>query len=246
MDKKLTIAVCDDDLSVVDIIANTIVSTFRTKGIQAQADVFNDALTLRRAMRDKSYALIFLDIDMPKMDGIEFAEGTQKNQTKTEIIFVSNREDRVFDALRLHPFGFVRKSNFLKDISAVIDSYLHTLRMEEGQVISVQTRTGVITLSPAEIVYVEGSGKKQVFHLSDDRPPLEVRGTMEKIEQELSEKGFLRIHKGYIVNYRYMRVIDGRDLALRTGERLPISRTKLQEIKQLYSRLLQGDGASIF
>ena len=130
MDKKLTMAVCDDDLSVVDIIANTIVSTFRAKGIQAQADVFNDAPTLKRAMRDKSYALIFLDIDMPGMGGIEFAEVMQKNQTKTEIIFVSNREDRVFDALRLHPFGFVRKSNFLKDISAVIDSYLHTLRME--------------------------------------------------------------------------------------------------------------------
>ena len=118
--------------------------------------------------------------------------------------------------------------------------------MEEGQVISVQTRTGVITLSPSEIIYVEGSGKKQVFHLSDARPPLEVRGTMEKIEQALGEKGFLRIHKGYIVNYRYMRVIDGRDVALRTGERLPISRTKLQEVKRLYARLLQGDGASIF
>lgn len=247
MNKKLQLAVCDDDTEVLDIIASSIVSAFRKNGQEVSLEMFKGPGTLAKRMKETHFDLLFLDIDMPKMDGIEFASMVQKQKIDTEIIFVSNREDRVFDTFRLHPFGFVRKSNFLKDISAVVDSYLHTHSQREDDLkMSVQTQGGILTLPLGDIQYIEGNGKTQLLYLKDKEEPVQLRTTMEKLEEELTPKGFMRIHKGYLVNYRYIRVIDHGEIILTNDVRLPISRAKVQEVRQSYLALLQGNDASIF
>ena len=60
---------------------------------------------------------------MPGMDGITFIK-TPGGNSRIQIIFVSNREDKVFDALRTNPGGFIRKSRFLEDVSAVVGQWI--------------------------------------------------------------------------------------------------------------------------
>lgn len=63
---------------------------------------------------------------------------------------------------------------------------------------------------------------------------------MKDLEDKLSEKGFLRIHKGYLVNYRFIRRLKNTDAVLTNGEELPISRLRVQEIRNKYLEFMQG------
>ncbi len=72
---------------------------------------------------------------------------------------------------------------------------------------------------------------------------MELRKQMQQLEEELSAQGFLRIHKGYLVNYRFIRKICDMDVILTTEERLPVSRRRLTEIREGYMELMQSEGA---
>ena len=65
---------------------------------------------------------------------------------------------------------------------------------------------------------------------------------MQELEEELSGYGLLRIHKGYLLNYRFIRRIGDNEVTLTNGEKLPISRRKYQEIREAYMVLMQNEG----
>lgn len=65
---------------------------------------------------------------------------------------------------------------------------------------------------------------------------------MKDLEEQLADKGFLRIHKGYLVNYRFIRRLKNTEAVLTNGEELPISRLRVQEIRNQYLEFMQGGG----
>ncbi|MCD7760703.1 MAG: LytTR family transcriptional regulator [Clostridiales bacterium] len=64
------------------------------------------------------------------------------------------------------------------------------------------------------------------------------------LEEALSPKGFLRIHKGYLVNYKFIRRLENTEAVLTNGERIPLSRRRVQEIRTRYLELMQ-DGRTV-
>ena len=179
------------------------------------------------------------------MDGISLGEKLRSVGNRTDIIYVSAREDRVFDTFKVRPFDFVRKSNFLGDLSRVIDSYIDARIKKQSDVLVVQNKSGVMNLPLSNVVYFEGAGKIQLIHTEDLKEPIKVYRSIESIESELGGKGFIRIHKGLIVNYRYISRILVSDVELTTGELLPLSRRRACSIKEEYLGLLKSGGSVI-
>ena len=93
------------------------------------------------------YDLVFLDIDMPKYSGMDVAEEIRKKSADTDIIFVSNREDRVFETFSVQPFGFIRKNCFTEDLNATLRQYIQkkartgkfSCRSHQQQLVHAQT-----------------------------------------------------------------------------------------------------------
>ena len=83
-----------------------------------------------------------------------------------------------------------------------------------------------------------------MLHLAETKEPVVVHRKMQDLEEELSSEGFLRIHKGYLVNYDYIRLIGDTCVLLTNGERIPISRRKIQETKQQFLKLMRTQGAA--
>ena len=113
----------------------------------------------------------------------------------------------------------------------------------EGHTVTVQSKSGIVNVRADEIIYFEGSGKFQLMHVSGREHPLAVYRPMEKLESELEPFGFIRIHKGMLVNYRFISRILVGEVELTDGEKLPLSRRKATEIKQRYLELLSGSGS---
>ncbi|MGL5173184.1 MAG: LytR/AlgR family response regulator transcription factor, partial [Olsenella sp.] len=96
------------------------------------------------------------------------------------------------------------------------------------------------------ITYIEGMRKQQVVHVDGQEKSIVLTRTMGELEDELSGEGFIRIHKGYLVNYRYIQVIDAGDVRLTTGELLPISRRKEHEVRDRFLELVQNNDRMVF
>ncbi len=245
--EKLHIAVCDDDITARDMIASSLKGVFAQHGIEAELEVYGSADALGADLSSKVFDLLLLDIDMPGTDGITFAEHLRAEHNNIEIIYISNREDRVFDSLRSMPRGFIRKSRFLQDTAEIVNLYLKN-RAEQRRhpKLVLHTQNGMESVQMDQIIYIEGVGKYQDIVVKDNTAPIQVRRSMQELENELTPYGFLRVHKGYLVNYRFIRRIDEADLLLTTSQTLPIARRKLGEIKELFLTLMQSEDNMLF
>lgn len=243
--KTLRIAICDDKKNMLDVMSGAVKRAFLRNGINAETETFYSSDSLYRAMVKRGFDLIFLDIQMPHTDGIAFGERLRREGDKTDIIYVSAREDRVFDTFKTNPVDFVRKSNFVDDLTRVIDNYLIKLDEKKGDTVAISSKSGIMNLSVSQIIYFEGSGKSQLVHIDGIKDCVTVYKSMELLEEEFKEKGFIRIHKGLLVNYKYISRILVGDAELTNGEVLPISRRRATAIKTEYLALLKNGGSLI-
>ena len=233
------IALCDDDKAAIPVISGAARSAFEARGFHVEIDNFTRGGELLTALDLRPYDLILLDIDMPELDGIEVGKRVKAFDHSIPVVFVSECENRVFESFAVQPLGFVRKSNFLNDIAAVVEMFQKYCQMtQSSEHVEFDTRTSLISLRISQIRYMEGSRNYQMIFLMDQKEPVEVKMTMEKLEDKMAPHGFIRIHKGYLVNYRFIRRIETSQVILMDGTSLPIGRSKAQEVRAQYLALL--------
>lgn len=244
MSGRIQIAVCDDEDLILRVIAEAIKNILTQKGFIGEIDTFSSGKELLRALKKKKYSLLFLDIDMLDMDGIALAQKLRDDHNDVDIIFVSNREDRVFDSFSVHPFGFVRKSIFLKDIAAVLEGWL-AKRKNLSRTISLHVPgQGVVSLPIGDIVYIEGCQKNQIVHINK-QDTVVVRSTMEALEEKLKSFSFIRCHKGFLVNCSFISLITYElMIELRTGDKIPVGRMRLKQVKEEFLDWIENDGVT--
>ena len=243
----LKVAFCDDDKTSLNVIAGAVASILQQQEIPAQVEKYTSPLELLDCCQRMQMDLVFLDIEMPGLNGIELGQKLRKVTAATEIIYVSHREDCVFHALQVHPFGFVRKSHFLKDIEDVTRSYLTMLekRRTEKNVV-VQTQSGYLRVPVSHVLYFEGGGTYQHMYVEGRTEPVRITSRMQKLEEELTPHGFLRVHKGYLVNFSAIDRFGGDELVLTSGTSIPISRSKVREVREKYLQLSRENGVMLF
>lgn len=235
----IKIALCDDDARALPVIAGAAESAFRAGGIQPRIYQYRSGKELLSAMEQTCFHIILLDIEMPGMDGIAIGKELRKRKDDTKIIYVSECENRVFESFLVQPLGFVRKSNFLNDIAAMVDLYITTSTQEQGgQYLDFTTRNGLLTMKSHQVRYIEGSRNYQLLYLEGKSDPVEIKMTMNALEEMTQPCGFIRVHKGYLVNYLYIQRLCGDHLILQDGTELPIGRSKTGEVKLKYLNLI--------
>lgn len=236
---KIKIALCDDNPRALPVIAGAAESAFLAQGIQTEMHSFSSGKALLAAMEHTRFHLLLLDIEMPGLDGIEIGKRLRQLNDNTKIVYVSEAESRVFEAFAVQPLGFVRKSNFLNDIAAVVELYIKTVgREEKDDYLEFTTRTGILALKTKQIRFIEGSRNYQLLYMTGKKEPTEIKMTMEKLEDLTEPFGFIRVHKGYLVNYTFIQHVSATDVTLSDGTTIPIGRSKAPEVKVKYLSLI--------
>lgn len=241
----LKIAVCDDEESALEIICGAVGTAFRSQKSEADIEKFSSVQGLEERMITQKFDLLLLDIKLRNDDGIEFGRRLRKKKDDTQIIFISSCSERVFDAFSVHPFGFIRKSHFLKDITDVISSFIESRQSGRNSSIVLKVKDSTFTISIHDIIFIEGMRKYQLIYTRGREEPIQIQNSMESLEQQLSDHGFLRIHKGFLVNCRFIKLIGGHEVELSDGRLIPISRRKAQEARDYFLAFMQKGGALI-
>ena len=236
---KIKIALCDDDARALPVIAGAAESAFNAQGIQTEIYRFSSGAELLQAMERTHFHLLLLDIEMPGMDGIAVGKRLRAMEDDTKIVYVSEAETRVFESFQVQPLGFVRKSNFLNDIAAVVELYVKTSSQEQaGDYLELSTRSGLLTIKSKQVRYIEGSRNYQLLYTDGKKEPVEVKMTMEKLEQLTAPYGFIRVHKGFLVNYLFIHRVSATEITLTDGTSIPIGRSKAGDVKARYLSLI--------
>lgn len=237
--KTLKVAVCDDDKEILGVISGAIQSAMSVQGFVPEVYTFTEGEALIEAVGNHRIQLVLLDIEMPKMDGIQIGQRIREIDSYISLIYVSENESKVFEAFQAEPLCFVRKSRFLSDLAVAANLFRKTYERNESDYVEFTAKSGILTLKANDILYIEGQRNYQTVFLAANQKTEELKMTMERLEDLLLDKGFIRIHKGFLVNHSYIQRIDGLELSLRDGTALPIARSRLEDVKTRYIRMMQ-------
>lgn len=241
---EIRVGICDDCIDDIARMENALKEGVQRTGqpIQLRRQRFTDGEKLYEATRTEKFDLLFLDIEMPKLSGFELAERLCMDRPSTYLIFVSSHESFVFDALEYMPLWFVRKSNLEKDMFRALRKYLQitastrvNYRLKEGFAFR--------ELPLRDILYVEGTGHS-LFIRKTDGTCLKKYGTLKAMEEELEGHHFLRIHKNYLVNQKYIKEVGKREVYLMDDSVLEMGRdrrVKIREAVLQYEKERHGD-----
>ncbi len=242
--ERLKIAICDDDAVALGIVSGALGGLLEKREIQADITTYRNAAELEVAMRAAAFDLILLDIDLPDVNGIDFFAKSRKEGNRTQIMFVSGHENSVFDAFKCEPAGFVRKSHFLKDLTVYIDLFLKKYKENRTSVktLSVKSKKQILLISVEDITYIESFLKNQHIFAVNGSEEYQITSSMKKLEEELAPYGFIRIHNGYLVNYRYIKLFTNCDVQLTNGKSLLVSRGRMHSARERFMELMSENG----
>ena len=243
----LKIALLDDDKTALLISKGAIESFFQEKNIAISLDAFSSPVNFLAMAKEENYRLVFLDIDMPELNGLEVGTQLKEFNPQTDIIYLSQREDLVFDTLVLHPFGFIRKSKIIQDFANVLELFVNTAlnTQSENKKITISSKTGTLGADIDQIMYIEGNKNYQTFYLKDGNV-FDARVLMSDLESKLKDHGFIRAHKGYLVNYLFIRHIGTNEVTLTNNKVLPLSSKRKDEIMEEYLSITRKNKSIYF
>lgn len=222
---KLKVAVCDDEI----IIAKEISKELTQLCPDYSVDIFTDGKDLINT--EIHYDLIFLDIDMPQLDGMQTAEHIRANGNGEYIIFLTSHTEFMPDAFKVKAFRFLIKPiDHEKFNEAVIQAEKEILNDEKVS-ISEKGKTRLVSIK--DIVCVEAFGDGTYVHTKYEA--IENNKTLKYWKGVLGNEHFFQTHKSYIVAFRYVKCIGVSDIEMQFMTEKPlVSRRKQSEFNQMF------------
>lgn len=231
------ILICDDDLIFGQLLEKKVKAYMKERQIKCETELYTDGNELLEKLRKKTPEAIFLDIDMPAISGMEMAEQIFKNCINTNVIFVTNRDDLVFQAIHYQPFRFIRKEKLEEELEEALGKLMEKIDKDE-KMLELQTKDGNVVVPLKDVIYLESCKHYLTVYHQDGCS--EIRGKISNFEKWMTDYGFIRIHRSYLVNMHYIKTIRANGVELDNDELLPISREKVQEIKKQHMVYLRS------
>lgn len=226
------IAICDDDSVFMVFLKKSVKEAFKSYNEIIDLFEYEKGKDLLEAAVKEKFSLIFLDIEMPEIDGYELAKNIKIINPETYIIFVSGHDNFVFQSYEYEPLWFIRKSEVEEMIPKAIDKFIQKTK-HLSQKLQYRSDYKIITIYTKNILYIEGSMHTLTIHMINDSiDSFKVYGTIKKEENRLQNQTFLRIHRNYLVNMKFVEVVEENTLLLVNGERLPVSKERKAQVKE--------------
>lgn len=224
----MKIIICDDETEILNKIYNSVLTEFQRRNINAECIKISDSVKLADILRSTKIDVIFLDIDMPHISGMEIAHMIKSEKLDTIIVFVTCHDILVFDTFQYSPFAFIRKSHFDSEISGVIDRIIEH-RKNERLYLTMQRGQQVIRIKTSDVVYIESEGN--YINIYSSTGCERYRCTLSSIEQQEGCVNFIRVHKGFIVNINHIRQLTGDCIVMSNGRKVPVGRNYEKAVK---------------
>lgn len=230
---NMKIAICDDSQGFLNSFERSIHDYGALKDINLDVHQFNNVQSL--LSQDLSnYDVLFLDIDMPGINGIEAARDLRLHYPDLILVFVTGWIEYAPSGYRVNAFRYLLKNRLENELEDCLNEVREKL-FENAQMITVNTRDCIVDITLKSVEYLEGTQRRSVlFHLTNNQEPLECPGKLSDYDVILSEKGFLRLQKSFLVNMAHVVRIRNYYATLKDGTELKVSERQYAEVKKRF------------
>lgn len=220
----IKIAICDDDLITLNH-TKEIIESYKEKDLQIYSYKSGEELLECEGKFD----IIFLDIDMDGINGIEAAKRIRVYDKKVKIIYVTNYTDYTSSAFSVHAFGYLVKPIKEEELNEQLDEALSYMQDDEECLVEFITEDGLVRIDIKKIYYFEYVSRK-IFMKTSDKIYI-IREKISVINDKMKEFGFEMPHKSFVVNLYNVKSVKGYDVYMMDESIVPLSQKKSSEFR---------------
>ena len=198
---------------------------------------FGSAQEVLTYLQTNPLNVLFLDIDMPGMNGFELAQKLNEAYPDVLIVFVSAYDEFVYSSFEYAPFRFLRKSHLNQELPDTVQKIIAKC-LSDNQTLTFSTTEGDVILRVKDICYVEGERNDFTVH-TRSREAYRCRGTISAAAEMFEAfHDFYRIHVSFIVNMdqitRFDDIAGAGTVTISDGQQLSVSRRNMADFKKAY------------
>jgi len=238
MKDMIKICICDDKMETVEQLNAEISRELMLLGANYSISCKHNGKDLLEDMEKKEgFDVVFLDMEMDGINGIETARMIRQKNYDTSIIFISAHEQYLKEAFDLQPHNFLIKPIDDEKLSRVTKE-IYEMKQEDQNQFSFEYKRTTYNLNIHDILYLCSDNRVLTMVLKDGEKTF--YGQLSQIEKKLgaSPCRFLRIHRSYLVNMYNIKEYNFESIKMQNEKILPISMEKRAKIRNVYKHVL--------
>lgn len=232
----MRIAICDDDMNCINLIEEYI-NEFKKNGVEC--DAYPSGEELVRAYRDNAerYDVIFLDMEMDGLNGIDTANLIRERDEYVIIVFVTSHTEYMKDSFKCSPFRFLVKPVHIDELKEVFSDILKKLSKKK-KVLSFTENKALIRVYCEDIIYCESLDHWVYIHTTHGTH--KICKSLSDLYGSLDDTLLFRVHSSFIVNFHYVKAIRNNFIELYHSDKdIPISRSYKKSVLFEYTNYIE-------
>ncbi|MFV0535771.1 MAG: LytR/AlgR family response regulator transcription factor [Dysgonomonas sp.] len=215
--------IIDDEPLAIDLLKSYVQKT----PFLELVDTFDNALSAINTINEKNIDVLFLDINMPQITGLEFSKTIP---VSTRIIFTTAYNQYAVEGFRLNALDYLLKPiNYIEFLQAA-NKAQEWFKLKNNENNETVTATSIFIKSGyrmekiqfEDILYIENQKDYVKFHLENVKDPVSSLMSMQSLEEKLPDKQFMRVHRSFIVNLDKIKTVE-RNCIVFGKEYIPVS-----------------------
>lgn len=242
----LNIAICDDNYNMLVRIQDILKNELEKYNEKANIKIFTNGEILLKAHETIIFDILFLDIEMPDISGFEIAKKLRDSFSNSYLIFITTHSELVYSSLDFQPFNFIRKNDIIpledKICEILCKLLFHTKQNKKVLIEDVEEFGSKHSVYVRDILYIESIGHYCRFYLRNRQVPLKQRCTIQECEKYYSVYNFIRVHRSYVINLKYLDILDLNNKKIHLNycsEYIPLGRKYKEYVDEKYTLYLR-------
>lgn len=233
----LKIALCDDNTAELLNIVSLIKKYSSGKPEPIEVSAFQSGAELLDAMKNKTFDILFLDILMPGITGMDAAKEIRTYNDNVAIVFLTSSAEFAVESYNVRAYHYLIKPASKEKIFPVLDKLSAEVKKAD-ECLKIKTGSSVFVIPFKSIEYMEINAKKLYFFMTDGSVK-EVSGKLSDYESSLlARPEFVKTHRSFILNMNHINELNKNEAITELGKRVLISRSLYQTVRLSYTEFL--------
>ena len=230
--------IVEDDPQAAETLRAHLERYAAERGTSFSVEILPSALEFLEGTRPAD--VVFMDIGLPGVSGMEAAEVMRQTDELTPLIFVTDLAQYAVRGYQVDALDFMVKPVTYEDFALRMGRAMRVMDRNAGGTVSVATDEGLRVIAEKDVVYVEIFRHDLYWHVTGSARPLHARGTLTRVAEELGAERFCRVSASHLINMGQLALIRPGSIVMSDGTEIVISRRRRREVLETLTRYVGG------